>query len=94
MDARLDQQLGEGRVVGRRLAAKPDLGARLVGAGDGLSRSSTSPPDRFLNSADSSPAVAVDAERQLGQVVRPDGEAVEAFGEFLGPDHVRGNLAS
>jgi hypothetical protein len=36
--------------------------------------------------------VAVDAERQLGQVVRPDGEAVEAFGEFLGPDDVGGDL--
>jgi hypothetical protein len=37
--------------------------------------------------------VAVDAERQLGQVVRADGEAVEAFGELLGADDVGGDLA-
>jgi hypothetical protein len=37
--------------------------------------------------------VAVDAERELRQVVRADREAVEARGEFLGEDHVRGDLA-
>src|SRR5262249_10075574 len=37
--------------------------------------------------------VAVDAERELGQVVRSDRKAVEDLGEVRGADHVARDLA-
>jgi uncharacterized protein len=54
------------------------------------SRSSTAPPGRARRTARPIARVAVHPKRELRQVVRADGEAVEAAGEFLGQDHVRG----
>src|SRR5688572_28606815 len=82
VDAAFDEKFRKLRVVARRLPAQPDLPSEPPGV---LDRLRDEPLDRrvaFVEDVRDDGRVAIHAEGQLGQVVRPDREAVKDPGEL------------
>ena len=80
-------------MIARRLTAKTDLRARLARLGDDVA---DHPLDRLVLLVElrcEFRRVAVDAQGELRQVVRANGESIEELGEFPGEDHVGRDLA-
>ena len=93
IDAGLDQELGEFRIVARRLATDPDLAAGRVGGGDDLTDHFLDGRIPFVEQVGQVARIAVHAQDELGEVVAADREAVEAGGEFAREQDVRRDLA-
>ncbi len=93
VDAELDQVLRDLEVVRGRLAADAGVAAVALGALDRLLEEGEHAGVALVEVEGHHLAVAVDAERELGEVVGADREAVEALGELVDQDHVVGDLA-
>ena len=76
-------------MIARRLAAQPDLGAGLVGLADDALDHPLHRLVLLVEQLGQLLRIAIDAERELREVIAADREAVEALGEGLGQDDVR-----
>src|SRR5690625_4953164 len=93
VDTLFHQPMGEIRMVGRALAADADVLALLAAGVDGHLQQY---PHRFVALVEQvchQTGVAVQTQRQLGQVVGADGETVEVLEELVGEQGVGRNLA-
>ena len=93
IDAELGQEAGDFRIVRRRLAAYADLASVPLGAADGQAQHLQHAGIALVEIERDDVGIAVDAERELGQVVRADRESVEHLGEGVDLDDVVGDLA-
>ncbi len=93
VDTLFDEEAGELGVVAGGLTADADLAFVFAAGGDDLGDHAFHGWIPFIEDGRDDFAVAVDAEDELGEVIGADAEAVEEFGEFVGEDHVAGDLA-
>src|SRR3989344_4424929 len=93
LDTVLDEKLGKRRVIGRTLAANADILFPLQTDFDDIGDEFLHGGVVFVGHAVDDARVAVEPERELGEVVGADGHAVEYFEELLGKNRVGGNLA-
>src|SRR3989344_5234691 len=93
LDAMLDEELGKRRVVGRALPADADILFPFQTDFDDIGDEFLHGGVVFVGHAVDDARVAVEPKRKLGEVVRPNGHAVEYFEELFGKNRVGGNLA-
>src|SRR5438067_5216694 len=89
IDAALNQECREFRIITRRLAADANFAVDLVGLANDLAHNNF---NRFIPLVEqlSQPGrITIHAEHKLREVIAADGKAVETFTKFFGEDDVR-----
>lgn len=86
-----DEKLGEVGEIGGALAADTDFDASGLGDSDKGGEEGFDGFVAFVVEVGDAGQVAVEAERELGQVIGANGEAVDVPGKFPGEDEVGGN---
>ena len=92
VDPFFDEELGELGEVGGALAADADFDAGGFGGSDEGGEEGLDGLVAFVAELGDAGQVTVEAERELGQVIGANGEAVDVAGKFPGEDNVGGNL--
>ena len=83
IDPAIYQKSGEFRVVARRLTAKSNLGAGLVGSCDDILDHPFHGLVLLVEQFGKLGRIPVDTQCELSEIVGPDGKAVEAFRECV-----------
>src|SRR6185437_5378542 len=92
-DALVHQPLGEVRVIARTLSADADVLAFCTRRLDRHRQQFLDRRIALVEQAGDDRGIAIEAQRQLGEVVGTDREAVEDVEEFVGQQRVRRDLA-
>jgi len=81
------------RWFGRPLPADADVFSRLAAGLDRLPQHGFHRRIALVERLRHEPRVAIQAERELREIVRPDRESIEVLEKLLGEDRVRGHFA-